>query len=332
MVNGFGTNYEPKDQKLVPGKLTAFRKFRFKPRPAFEIDSADAEWRCFADGAAPWSRMSAHRWQRMGDILARHGEMYADAYYGANEWKPCLTAAGYGNYAYGPGEHTAVCSSSFFHEPHEWDYHEAPKSDCTCGFWAYYTPDQIDTGCGNDWMATAAVEVWGDVVLGEKGVRAQKMQIVGLMVPKEVTETEQISIVQAWHKVVGELGVPQYGNRAEFLEFHPPQDVSELLPKRPPVPDYPYPITDGSYTVSAGNRWQFLQQFSISGRPSVYGAPGGTYTYTYAPYAPSFVEFCCICMHKVEGRTQKDVDRLMAVHTITDHMGGGGITTSSTNP
>jgi hypothetical protein len=332
MVNGFGTNYEPKDRKLIPGKLIAFRKFRFKPRPAFEFDSVGAEWNGFIAGVEPWSLMPPIRWQKMGYMLASYGKAYAEMYFGANEWKPCLTAAGYGNVVYGPGEHEAVCSSSFFHKKDEWDYHTAPKDDCTCGFWAYYTPDQIDTGCGNDWMATAAVEVWGDIVLGEKGVRAQKMKIVGLLVPREVVAADNIDIVQAWHKVVGELKVPQYWNRAEFLEFHPKQDVSELLPKRPPAPEYPYTHEFQSFS-STYNRWlnmqQFTKQFSVNGNPALYGTPVTAYTYT--PYVPSVVEFCCVCKYRVEGRTQKDVDRMMAVHTITDHF-KDATTTSTTNP
>lgn len=329
MVAGFGTNYEPKDRKLVPGKLTAFRKFRFKPRPAFETVGAGQEWTNFASGLTPWKGLTPRGWQAMGDMAVRYGNDYAAMYYGANEWKPCLTAAGYGNVAYGPGEHEASCAHWFFKTVfNRLDYHTAPDPNCTCGFWAYYTPDQIDTGCGNDWMATAAVEVWGDVVLGEKGVRAQKMQIVGLLAPTELTQAP-IEVVQAWHKMVGELSVPQYWNRAEFLEFHPRQDVSELIPKKPKPPQFPY-VADGS-AVSTINRMQLWQYLSTTTTNVVSTGTTSAYmpTYTYLP-STYVMDNCCICNYTVQGQTQEDADKLMAKHTIDCHMDLKG--TSATNP
>lgn len=331
MVSGFGTSYEPKDRKLIPGRLTAFRKFRFRPRPVFDGGTAIQEWTNFTTGAKPWERMPSRTWQMMGELSIRKGIEYAQRYYGANDWQPCLTAAGYGNVVYGAGEYEAVCATSYFKDRDEWDFHDAPQEDCSCGFWAYYTPEKIDTGNGNEWMATAAVEVWGDVVLGEKGVRAQKMRIVGLVAPKELLEAP-IEIVQAWHKVVGELGVPQYWNRAEFLEFHPPQDVSELLPKRPEPPEYPYLNNDGAYvsTINRRQLWQYFSSMTTSavGSNALYTAsPVPTYSFLPSTYVE---DACCVCKYKVTGKTQKDADKLMASHMLDKHMDWKG--TSGTNP
>lgn len=330
-VPGFGTQgSDLRDQKVIPDKLTCYRRFRFRPRPGYDMDKAGMEWHHYTLGAKPYDMMTAYRAQLMGSKMASFGREYAERYYGANEWNPCLVATSHGHIAYTGGEHTAECSTTFFTSPGilvQYEKHAAPYAGCSCGFWAYYTPDFTDIGGDRTWTALAAVEVWGDVVLGTKGVRAQHMRIVGLMPPQELVDTGSYRIIAAWDKLVGELRVPQYWSKATLLEFHPEQDVSELLPKPKPAPEYPYtdyermamsiqylPRTVTSLKPmvpsSSPNLWKFVHETSR-------GTP--VPQFTYMPL-PQIRQKCCMCTFEFCAETREGVDKLLAEHVLECHM------------
>jgi hypothetical protein len=236
MVDGFGSPYEGADQKLIPRGLLAYRMFRFVPRPKFLVDGqpVDREWKDFASGKPPvcaeWDSDPDYRtkaaWKQ--NLLGLGAPEDRTLYHGRGVWEPSLVAVSYGHVSYAAGVNEAYCASdAFVSKPS----HPAPLRRCHCGFWAYYQPYVMDTGNTVAWTLIAAVEVSGDVVLGTKGVRAQKMRILGVMPPSELAQDPVEPIVEAWRAVVKSLGVRQYDSLKELLAAYPPEDVSELLPK-----------------------------------------------------------------------------------------------------
>jgi len=132
-----------------------------------------------------------------------------------------------------PGENTARCLMTPYYGNSAWS-HTAPGNDCICGFYGYYTPRLInDTGNGIENTVVAAVEVYGNVVLGTKGFRAEKLRLVALVRPTEyearVHRYEKLQV--QWRALVEAYGVPCFDTVDTMLATYPPQDVSELLPR-----------------------------------------------------------------------------------------------------
>lgn len=338
-VGGFGANSgEIKDQKLIPEKLMAYRMFRFRPHPTNATLSMS--WGHYVENPL------------------------------SDDWRPCLTAAAFPEVAYDqPILHTATCQRDqsqqmYYHRVHQMlqtqnvyagvdEYgvplrHAAPGPTCACGFWAYYTPEVIDTGNGNEWMALAAVKVQGNVVLGEKGVRAEKMEIAALQPPAELMNSPKL-VWDAWNKLTQKLKVPYFWSKAELVEFFPPQDVSELIPKPDPAPDFPYDYRNGSYyrlllarQRAALEAQQQLQQHRQHGQwtinapqPMYYTNTSNQFTVTPPEPAPTESPFskavrsindethyqnvCCVCSYTLVALTQEAADKALAVHILEQH-------------
>lgn len=224
-VPGFGGSDEAAEQKTFPDKLTVYRRFRFRPSPVHDYIGLDNLWSAYMKSTQVSSDVIDTTSMLMALASVPNGYLYQGDAFGMT-WKPCLTAISNGRVAYEAGESTAGCMRGL----NSWNMeHVAPAWGCGCGFWAYNSIEDTDsTGMTNEWSALAAVRVWGNVVLGTKGVRAEKMEIVAVMAPDEL-RTAPLGIVQAWQKVLLELHVPQYATVAELLSFHPSKGVSEVL-------------------------------------------------------------------------------------------------------
>lgn len=115
--------------------------------------------------------------------------------------------------------------------------HSVPRQGCGCGVWAYYDPEEM----GNQGFIFGAIEVTGRVLLGEKGVRAEKAKILALA-PGDG------AALKPWHSAEGAMAVlglgkgwetalaaryevPWFSERAELIEQFPPQDISALFPQ-----------------------------------------------------------------------------------------------------
>lgn len=303
-VGGFGAiRGEVKDRKMIPDELTAYRMFRFRPRPS--INKADVEWVSYMAGEnVPFS--------------------------------PCLSAASFRSMVYDrPGSYLALCERddtarinlyrALSSQPTEFlgqGAHIAPGENCTCGFWAYYTPEVVDTGCGFEWMALAAVKVWGDVVLGDKGVRAQQMEIVGLQPPKDLMDAPA-EVMDAWTRLTAKLAVPYYWSKGELLRFHPPQDVSELLPKPPEPPVHPYPdmIEALRYTTRAmGPSWTT----AVTTSNQLYWSASNPSPYTVSGYGSTTIyeNRCCVCGYVLAATSVGQLDAALAEHILNNHPTG----------
>jgi hypothetical protein len=303
-VEGFGIgSYEEKEERVVPAVHTAYRRFRFVPIPVAFLRSpasVQAAWDCVTDGGIPLDYLTTYyslSALNRSDVLVN---------YVREAWGPSLVGTTMGEYAYGPGEHTAVCGMKYpCHDPST-----TPERSCECGFWAYHDPAYTDEiGLGTEWTCFAAVHVWGKTVLGTMGVRARKMKIIGLVPPEElqlnrVLRSPHPLVLQAWDNLAKEIGVPVYETREELLKAHPPQDVSHLLPKPEPKPYVP-----PTYIFDE------TQQF-----PTITGIQG-VMAPLFSLLYPTLTETCCMCGYVFTANKREVLNRLLAMHVIQTHWG-----------
>lgn len=121
------------------------------------------------------------------------------------------------NYYWRDGWNEAECRlpetsviGSLFHR------HPSPHPKCTCGFYARYHP--IDGGA-----TTGVIEVAGRVILGTKGVRAERARIVAHQWIPEYVQDQYPS-------------VKFFRNVEDMWAEYPPPDVSELIGTPEPEP------------------------------------------------------------------------------------------------
>lgn len=226
---GFGGEDRTNNEvTLVPGKLRGYRRYRFEPNT----------------GSGQPGRLTA---------LATSAVHY-------------------------PGENTARCFA-WRPEQNIWfktiprafslngydssEEHFVPKKSCSCGFYGYYTPDRIDQvgGNGTEWTAVAVVEAYGNIILGTKGFRSEKMKALAVVLPPELRQishrdfqaatsipfdtTKNISDQSivcglvlrdpglVWKRVVASYGLVEFPSVDELVAAYPPQDVSNLFPEKP---------------------------------------------------------------------------------------------------
>ena len=111
--------------------------------------------------------------------------------------------------------------------------HSAPHEVCHCGFYGTYEPgyyiDQLENwarlagatiqypkmlfATGIQFGAIGVVELYGRVILGTKGARAEKARIVAL----------------AGFDVDGYDDIPRFPSKEELLAAYPPQSVDSLI-------------------------------------------------------------------------------------------------------
>ena len=94
------------------------------------------------------------------------------------------------------------------------DHRKAPVTHCTCGFYGLYVPNAVDNV-----DVRGVVEVSGRVILGTRGVRAQKAKIVALAT---VNPT-----IKARYR-----GVDYFDWPSDMIAKYPVTDVSALLKGR----------------------------------------------------------------------------------------------------
>lgn len=121
---------------------------------------------------------------------------------------------------------TATCVASHRRLSHL-NYHNIreeyspPVRHCSCGFYGWYNMRHV-AGGGN--RITGVVEASGRVILGTKGFRAEKVQLLALC-SEELRWRDRRKA-----KRLGEIyDVPLYRRTADMLSDFPPQDVRELV-------------------------------------------------------------------------------------------------------
>jgi hypothetical protein len=79
--------------------------------------------------------------------------------------------------AWGRGLQTARCLGDEAHDA------PAPLNECTCGFYAWYSPTPRTASAATPDLVAGAVAMWGQVELHAHGMRAQHAMIVALALP-----------------------------------------------------------------------------------------------------------------------------------------------------
>jgi hypothetical protein len=114
--------------------------------------------------------------------------------------------------------------------------HHAPHPGCKCGIYAWYAPH--DTA-----MLTArvfgVVRASGLVLMGDRGFRAERVQITAI-----VTRKRHVA------EACARQGIAVYRRRRDLLRDHPPEDPSSLIgePAAPVAPTDPPPSGPASLT------------------------------------------------------------------------------------
>lgn len=102
---------------------------------------------------------------------------------------------------------------------HQNTHHLAPGRDCQCGLYAYYRATTVPVAAN---QVFGVVSVAGRVILATRGMKAERMTILGLV-------SDDAGLGQRY-------GVPLYPSREALLSDYPPQDYSELVDVDPTDP------------------------------------------------------------------------------------------------
>jgi hypothetical protein len=122
-------------------------------------------------------------------------------------------------------EETAKClGRNKHHEP-------APKLECTCGLYAYYNRT------GLLYPIAGVVEASGKIILGTKGIRAEKMKIIAMCRAQNRTGCDCSDCYveeRRLQRVVRKYVPPErfFSNTREMLTAYPLDDVTDLLKQR----------------------------------------------------------------------------------------------------
>lgn len=169
-------------------------------------------------------------------------------------------------------ENVAVCKRKILKDTEH--AHEAPGRTCHCGFYGWYDPFNIEnTGVANAISNTsvlAAVEVWGRVILGTKGFRAQKLRVKGVVPPQWLVADRNQEHYFAWIEQVEKLGAEVFPTLMDMMMKYPKPDVKDLLPEGMQVED-PTKKDDGQKLMAAQNAFTNY----VSGTVNV---PAGNFT------------------------------------------------------
>lgn len=114
----------------------------------------------------------------------------------------------------------------------------APFPSCRCGFYAHYTPygsfyTSVSFASGyiggyfNPIPVKGVCQVSGRVIMGEKGVRAERIEILGIA-PGDIRYLPDPSSA-VMDAISERYQIPVFGTIAEMADSFPPDDVSELL-------------------------------------------------------------------------------------------------------
>lgn len=93
----------------------------------------------------------------------------------AEDWKPGLLRGAKDFWK--PGINLAQCLQ------HQHSFEEIPHDACADGFWAYWEIQQHDLGAAGSLPVIGVVRASGQVIVGPRGFRAQKAEIIALHLP-----------------------------------------------------------------------------------------------------------------------------------------------------
>ncbi len=119
-------------------------------------------------------------------------------------------------HAWGSATEQAACIFSFMHGDQP-----SPCMDCTCGLYAHYRPTTVRPPWRGQTQPSlvgqpfGVVTVAGQVILGTRGMRAERMTLHALV-------TDDAALGERY-------GLPVYRSRKALLSDYPPQDYGDLV-------------------------------------------------------------------------------------------------------
>lgn len=170
-----------------------------------------------------------------------------------------LHAIAYTAFIWRPGENVASCAAkqhaedcpgksarSFLHI--HWDVSSCPPcqaaqtcecpscpeplsrpDECGCGFYAYTNSTCLGGTYGNNGAVNGVISGYGKTVLGSKGFRCEKAEIVGLHVRKTAANRDRVTA-----QLRRLYDVPIYANKHELLNTHPLSEPPVISPDSDP--------------------------------------------------------------------------------------------------
>lgn len=96
--------------------------------------------------------------------------------------------------------------------------HAAPAVDCACGIYGWYAPDDTRIVPAD---VFAAVRVEGRALLGTHGFRAERVRLLGVVLPEGHRPDGLQQLISQ--------GVTVHETRTALLKAYPPEDVSGLV-------------------------------------------------------------------------------------------------------
>lgn len=102
--------------------------------------------------------------------------------------------------------------------------HSAPQPDHSCGFYAFDDPEKrfgVPTGIRTMEGISAVVRLSGTVIVGEAGLRAERMEVVAL-----ATESSDLR-----NELADKFGVPGFPNRKAMVEVFPIERIDRPEPE-----------------------------------------------------------------------------------------------------
>jgi hypothetical protein len=117
-----------------------------------------------------------------------------------------------------------------------WDQkHEVPGEHCMCGFWSVAHPADAFDPSGELWVM-GVIEMWGRVLEGEKGWRAQFARVAGMVKGHEdapaAARTYEVPLFKTWEEALSghrqdtednfhraDSGTERNANRGAFARF-----------------------------------------------------------------------------------------------------------------
>lgn len=128
---------------------------------------------------------------------------------------------------YEKGSNLAVCTAGSGNR-HNMD--RVPVKNCTCGFYAYFSPHQSDYI--SDQAFVGSCRVWGKIIRGSLGVRAQYIEIEAIALPanamtayNQVWDSNSWQILQSLTRLEKKYGVPVYPTLESMLADYPPEKM-----------------------------------------------------------------------------------------------------------
>ena len=96
-----------------------------------------------------------------------------------------------------------------------------PNEDCTCGFYAFWNPDE-QSQVSVRFPVLGVIEGFGRTLIGDRGFRCEKARIVALHVPTDPFGRSDLALIAEVEEALAErYVVPVYATKRLMLVKHP---------------------------------------------------------------------------------------------------------------